>query len=332
MVNAAEVQDRAYQFIRRKILAGRARSRKDLSCRQLATHLGISTIPIRIALGRLQGEGLLDSRPQSGTFIRKLTIDECLHHYDIREQLESAGAERAARQITAAQLRRLEHSCDLFHDLIVDVQNGPADPDPAAIAERSAAAEHLFHGTIMETAGNPTAAHIVENFRILRYTQFLSVWQSREDLATGFGQTEREHRSIVAALRSGHAAEAANRMKQHLKNGRARLSANLENLAQKKGIAMSKIAVFKGYKDDRVPAVPKPDKPVDPMIVTVQNGVPMLLPDCHGLVVRVVHPVNPNAPAKNMSLAMFYVPLTWSTNLAPIRQRSAMSSSKEAEP
>ena len=34
----------------------------------------------------------------------------------------------------------------------------------------------------------------------------------------------------------------------------------------------------------------------------------MAYPNCHGLGVRVVHPVNPNAPAKNLGLVMFYIP------------------------
>lgn len=71
---------------------------------------------------------------------------------------------------------------------------------------------------------------------------------------------------------------------------------------------MAKHTVYKGYKDDRPPLIPKPDKPVDPMIVTVQQGVPIVYPGCYGAAVRVVHPVNPNAPAKNLGLVMFYLP------------------------
>lgn len=71
---------------------------------------------------------------------------------------------------------------------------------------------------------------------------------------------------------------------------------------------MAKITVFQGYQPDRPPTVPKPERSPDPMIVTVQDGVPVVYPGCHGLGVRVVHPVNPKAPAKNLGLVMFYVP------------------------
>ncbi len=71
---------------------------------------------------------------------------------------------------------------------------------------------------------------------------------------------------------------------------------------------MATITEFKGYQSDAPPTIARPETPPDPMIVTVQEGVPVVYPNCHGLGVRVVHPVNPNAPAKNMGLVMFYIP------------------------
>jgi mannose-6-phosphate isomerase-like protein (cupin superfamily) len=69
---------------------------------------------------------------------------------------------------------------------------------------------------------------------------------------------------------------------------------------------MAKIQIFKGYEGD--PPVPKPAETVRPNIVTVQDGVPVKYPGCEGIGVRVVHPANPKAPAKNLGLVMFYVP------------------------
>ena len=70
---------------------------------------------------------------------------------------------------------------------------------------------------------------------------------------------------------------------------------------------MAAITQFQGY-ESPTPTIPRPDTPVEPMIVTVQEGVPVAYPGCHGLGVRVVHPVNPRAPAKNLGLVMFYLP------------------------
>lgn len=71
---------------------------------------------------------------------------------------------------------------------------------------------------------------------------------------------------------------------------------------------MAKYVQFKGYTGNKPPTIPKPAVPPDPMIVTVQEGVPVTYPNCVAPAVRVVHPVNPNAPSKNMSLVMFYIP------------------------
>src|SRR5260370_10878467 len=71
---------------------------------------------------------------------------------------------------------------------------------------------------------------------------------------------------------------------------------------------MAAITQFKGYSGGKPPTIPKPEQPGDPMIVNVQDGVPVVYPGCHGLGGRVVHPVNPKAPAKNIGLVLFYVP------------------------
>ena len=70
---------------------------------------------------------------------------------------------------------------------------------------------------------------------------------------------------------------------------------------------MARITEFKGYAEEDAP-IPRPAELVQPNVVTVQDGVPVRYPGCDGLGVRVVHPVNPKAPAKNLGLVMFYVP------------------------
>jgi mannose-6-phosphate isomerase-like protein (cupin superfamily) len=71
---------------------------------------------------------------------------------------------------------------------------------------------------------------------------------------------------------------------------------------------MAKITDFVGYTSSGDAPIPRPSEPVQPNIVRVQDGVPVRYPGCDGIGVRVVHPVNPKAPAKNLGLVMFYVP------------------------
>lgn len=72
---------------------------------------------------------------------------------------------------------------------------------------------------------------------------------------------------------------------------------------------MSRITEFRGYRaEDGKPPIPKPAELVQPNIVTVRDGVAVRYPGCNGIGVRVVHPANPKAPAKNLGLVMFFVP------------------------
>lgn len=69
---------------------------------------------------------------------------------------------------------------------------------------------------------------------------------------------------------------------------------------------MAKITMFKGYQGE--PPIPKPAHQVQANVVTVQDGVPVKYSGCDGIGVRVVHPANPNAPAQNLGLVIFFVP------------------------
>jgi mannose-6-phosphate isomerase-like protein (cupin superfamily) len=69
---------------------------------------------------------------------------------------------------------------------------------------------------------------------------------------------------------------------------------------------MAEIKAFQGYQG--TPRVPKPTEPVQPNIVTVKDGCPVKYPGCDGIGVRVVHPSNPKAPARNFGQVVFFVP------------------------
>lgn len=69
---------------------------------------------------------------------------------------------------------------------------------------------------------------------------------------------------------------------------------------------MAQITMFKGYQGD--PPVAKPAAPPAANVVTAADGLPVKYPGCDGIGVRVVHPSNPRAPARNLGLVMFYVP------------------------
>lgn len=219
MTAAVELQDRAYQAIRRKILDGRVRTRKDLARRVLQAELAVSSTCIQVALARLEGEGLLESRPQSGTFLRQVDFQEFCDHYELRECIEPYAAGRAASKITAAQLRRVAQSCDDYAALEDHWQAGPAALSDAWL-DRCTAVENVFHGTIMEAAGNATAARIVENLRVVHYNRAMTAALPPAIVLDLLKLTVKEHRAVLAALQQRDARAAERAMRRHLERGR----------------------------------------------------------------------------------------------------------------
>lgn len=71
-----------------------------LSEQMLADKYGVSRTPVREALIRLSKEGLVDVRPQQGTFVSRLDIAVIPEAVVIRQALEGATVQEAARVAT----------------------------------------------------------------------------------------------------------------------------------------------------------------------------------------------------------------------------------------
>lgn len=105
--------ERVYQAIRDAILDGDLPEGEALSHVALAQELGVSRIPIREALQRLEAERLLVSRPYRGHRVPPLDVDELEELIEIRILLECLALRRHASRLgreTIAVLRDFNRS------------------------------------------------------------------------------------------------------------------------------------------------------------------------------------------------------------------------------
>ena len=93
--------------IRSRITSGRLPLGSRISDKQLAGELDVSRTPVREALLQLETEGLVVMRPQSGTFVLDLTIEEVREICAARAILESGAIRLAAEAGAADQIGRL---------------------------------------------------------------------------------------------------------------------------------------------------------------------------------------------------------------------------------
>lgn len=75
---------------------------------ELAKRFGVSIVPIREALARLQSLGLVEIVPHRGVFVARVSADELVDIYTVREVVEEQAARIAATKLTDADMDALD--------------------------------------------------------------------------------------------------------------------------------------------------------------------------------------------------------------------------------
>ncbi|MBF0228003.1 MAG: GntR family transcriptional regulator [Desulfamplus sp.] len=96
-----------YNSLRSAILNGKLKPGERLSIDLLKTEFGTSITPVRDALQMLNQEALITIKPRSGYFVTRITLKELRDMLELREILELASIERAAKNITPEMVEKL---------------------------------------------------------------------------------------------------------------------------------------------------------------------------------------------------------------------------------
>lgn len=96
-----------YNVLRREILNGKRRPGERLAIDALKAEFGTSVTPVRDALQMLSQEALITIKPRSGYFVSRITLKELRDMMELREVLELAAVEKAAKNISVEQLEEL---------------------------------------------------------------------------------------------------------------------------------------------------------------------------------------------------------------------------------
>ena len=202
--------DDAYGAIFNKLMSLEIAPGARITVDGLVRELEVSHTPIREALGRLEGEGLVikthlvgySAAPQ----ITRRHFDEL---YELRLLLEPNAARRAAQRVTDAAMRELRETAEQMRKL----GSCRERLSYAAFARLDA----HFHDQVVEIAGNElirdTLEHLHTHFHIFRLMYHARV---TEEALT-------EHEALLMAFSSGGEAEAERAMREHIERSRQRL-------------------------------------------------------------------------------------------------------------
>ncbi len=181
-------KDKIYKELRRSIILGYSETGERLRPEELAEEYQTSVTPVREALQMLVQEDLVTSKPHAGFYVAQVTLKQLHDMLELREILEVAAVERAARRITEEQIEELEN-----------VHAGYVGDDDVA-RERYVTENRRFHYLVARASGNLELAKMLRRLhdRLARFFVFVH---------TG-DEIEKRHNRLIEALRSRDVAVA----------------------------------------------------------------------------------------------------------------------------
>jgi len=199
---AGSARSGVYELLRDAIVSLRLKPHERISYDALAEQLGISRTPVREAVLQLAEEGLVDLRPQSGTFVAPISLEAVREAQFIREALEVAAVRAAIDRVGDRELAELGANLA-----------GQREADATHDTDRFYALDEALHRRLMELSGFPGAWRVAEQSRAqLNRVRILSL--PGPDV---IGRLVAQHVEIVERLRAGDAAGAEAVMRDHLR-------------------------------------------------------------------------------------------------------------------
>jgi DNA-binding GntR family transcriptional regulator len=194
-----------YDSLRALVMAGGIGDEERVAESHLARELGVSRTPVREALQRLEGDGLVMAQGR-GIRLRTLRAHELAQLYSARAALEGWAAcevaQRVARgELAPAQLATLDTLADETHTLT-------SSGDLARAVE----ANRAFHEAIVALADN---AVITETLRRWWDQIVISTRRSLKSPAR-IHQVQSEHDALLLAVRAGDSAAARTAAEAHI--------------------------------------------------------------------------------------------------------------------
>ena len=201
------LHDQVLEEIERLILSGELRPGDNLKEKVLAEKWGVSRAPIREACRVLQQAGLVDIIPNRGVLVRKVSLRDVLHLFDIRAVLWRLAAREATQNVTHRHLIYLE-------ELIVQMDSVIDRKDSDSYLQHNTE----FHDTIVVLSNNRPLVRLQRDLfiqaRLFR----------RESLSRDFDMRQRneDHRLLVEAMRCGDSEEAGRISEAHVMQSKER--------------------------------------------------------------------------------------------------------------
>ncbi|MBS1883630.1 MAG: GntR family transcriptional regulator [Actinobacteria bacterium] len=198
-------------WLRAAIEDGRLRPGERIGQETIAAELGVSRIPVREALRRLELEGLVVNPPHRSARVAPLDFAECEEIYKMRERLEPLALSESIAHVTDDQVEEAA-------DLATALQKMHGDPTGWLMADRQ------LHLACYAGVQTPRLLDLIVGF-------WSTTQQYRRVLLSTFGDRDyevqhMEHELMIDALAKRNPRAGEDLVRAHIERSRLRLAHN----------------------------------------------------------------------------------------------------------
>lgn len=195
------VARRTYEVVRQRILTGEMAPNAPVRQDAIADELGVSTIPLREALSRLEQDGLLSSYPNRGYVVRPLSAPEATEVFALRLKLEPEAVAEGSKNATAED-----------HRAAIDALAATHATPPDRAADDHVSANRLFHMALIRPGAGLVTVQVLERLHVLaeRYVRIHLAPKGRDVRA------RQEHHDLLSAWMAREYEAVGNLMYRHI--------------------------------------------------------------------------------------------------------------------
>ena len=212
------LQEKAYAYLRGKILSDELAPGVTLSEASIARQLGNSRGPLREAVRRLTAEGFLRQAPTGGSAVVEFSRRDVAELYELREALELYAAGRAAE--TGLRPSELEALQRLVQEVLVLRDELVVSGEPHLNAEemrRFIRIDLEFHTLLVRAAANSRILKTVADTRVL--LNVFGIRRKGHDAAQ-LTDIHRYHSLVLVAIAARNGPEAVRLLREHIRTSK----------------------------------------------------------------------------------------------------------------
>ena len=209
------IGEKAYSYLRCRILSGELAPGAALSEASIARQLGNSRGPLREAIRRLTAEGFLRQSPTGGSVVVEFTRRDVAELYELREALEVYAVGRAAEhKLRASEAEAMQRTVDDVLLLRDELQAAGETHLSSEEMRRFIRVDLQFHTLLVRAAANARILKVVADTRVL--LNIFAIRRKGHD-AGQLTQIHRYHSRILAAILRGDPQEAMRLLGEHIR-------------------------------------------------------------------------------------------------------------------